>query len=73
MIKVETIAEVTTTCYLTEEDEKIVKNYMETNCCDLEDAVKELFWSNKIDIYLQSTESDFSTNEITQVMEEEND
>lgn len=46
---------------------------METNCCDLEDAVKELFWSNEIDIYLQSTESDFSTNEITQVSEEEND
>ena len=73
MITVETVAEVTTTCYLTEEDEETVKNYMKENCCDLEDAVKELFWNNEINIYLQSTESDFSTNEITQVREEEED
>lgn len=73
MITVETVAEVTTTCYLTEEDEETVKNYMKENCCDLKDAVKELFWNNEIDIYLQSTESDFSTNEITRVMEEKDD
>jgi hypothetical protein len=71
MIKVETTAEVITTCYLTDEDEKKVKAFMEENQCDLEDAVKELYWNNKLDIYLQSTESDFHTESIDLVMEEE--
>lgn len=71
MIKVEATAEVITTCYLTDEDEKKVKTFMEENQCDLEDAVKELFWDNKLDIYSNSTESDFNTQSIDVVEEEE--
>lgn len=71
MIKVETTAEVITTCYLTDEDEKKVRVFMEENQCDLEDAVKELYWNNELDIYLQSTESDFHTESIDLVMEED--
>lgn len=71
MIKVETTAEVITTCYLTDEDEEKVKAFMEENQCDLEDAVKKLFWNNKLDIYSHSTESDFHTESIDLVEEED--
>ena len=70
MIKVETTAEVITTCFLTGEDEEKVKAFMEKNQCDLEDAVKELFWNNELDIYYHSTESDFHTESIDLVVEE---
>lgn len=73
MIKVEATAEVITTCYLTDEDEDKVRAFMEENNCDLEDAVKELFWDNKLDIYSNSTESDFNTQSIDAVEEEEDD
>ena len=71
MIKIETTAEVITTCCLTVEDEKKVRAFMEENECDLEDAVRELFW-NDIDfnIYKDSTESDFHTQSIDAVWEE---
>ena len=71
MIKVETTAQVITTCYLTDEDEEKVKVFMEENQCDLEDAVKELFWNNELNIYSQSTESDFHTESIDLVEEED--
>lgn len=70
MIRVETTAEVITTCILTDEDEEKVKTFMEKNQCDLEDAVKELFWNNELNIYDQSTESDFHTESIDLVEEE---
>lgn len=70
MIKVETTAEVITTCYLTIKDEEKVKAFMKKNQCDLEDAVKELFWNNEINIYNNSTESDFNTESIDLVEEE---
>ena len=70
MIRVETTAEVITTCYLTDEDEKEVKNFMEKYNCDLEDAVNMLFWTNKLDIYNNSTESDFHTESIDLVLDE---
>lgn len=70
MIRVETTAEVITTCILTDEDEEKVKTFMEKNQCDLEDAVKELFWNNELNIYSQSTESDFHTESIDLVEEE---
>lgn len=73
MIRVETTAEVITTCILTDEDEEKVKAFMEENQCDLEDAVKELFWNNELNIYCQSTESDFHTESIDLVEEEDND
>lgn len=70
MIRVETTAEVITTCYLTDEDEEKVRVFMEENDCDLEDAIKELFWNNELNIYSQSTESDFHTQSIDLVEEE---
>ena len=70
MIRVETTAEVITTCILTDEDEEKVKAFMEKNQCDLEDAIKELFWTNELNIYDQSTESDFHTKSIDLVEEE---
>ena len=70
MIKVETTAEVVTTCFLTDKDEEKVKAFMEENKCDLEDAVKELFWNSEINIYTDSTESDFHTQSIDLVVEE---
>lgn len=70
MIKVETTAEVITTCFLTDEDEEKVKAFMEENQCDLKDAVKKLFWNNELDIYYHSTESDFHTESIDSVEEE---
>lgn len=71
MIKVETTAEVVTTCYLTDEDEEKVKAFMKENECDLEEAVEALFWTNELNIYLNSTESDFQTQSIDLVTEEE--
>ena len=71
MIKVETTAEVVTTCFLTDEDEEKVRIFMEENKCDLEDAVKELFWNSEINIYTNSTESDFHTQSIDLVIEED--
>jgi hypothetical protein len=70
MIRVETTAEVITTCILTDEDEEKVKAFMKKNQCDLEDAVRELFWNNELNIYSQSTESDFNTESIDLVEEE---
>lgn len=71
MITVRTTAEVITTCYLTDKDEEKVKAFMKENECDLEDAVKELYWNNELDIYNHSTESDFNTQSIDLVSEEE--
>lgn len=71
MIKIETTAEVVTTCYLTNADEEKVKTFMEENECDLEEAVEALFWTNELDIYSNSTESDFQTQSIDLVIEED--
>ena len=73
MIRVETTAEVITTCYLTDKDEEKVRAFMEENDCDLEDAVTELYWNNELNIYSQSTESDFHTQSIDLVEEEDDD
>lgn len=43
MIRVETTAEVTTTCYLIDKDEKEVRDFMEKYNCDLEYAVNMPF------------------------------
>ena len=54
MIEIQTTAEVQFTCYLTDEDEEKVKTFMKENQCDLEDAVKELFWNNELDFNTES-------------------
>ena len=70
MLVLQTTAEVLYTCYLSDEDENKVRAFMEENDCDLEDAVKELFWDGELDIYADSQESDFNTQTIDNVWEE---
>ena len=68
-MKVEVEARVMYTCYLSQEDEQIVRNYAEEKGCDLETAVWICYANNKISLYYNSTESDFSTEEILNVEE----
>lgn len=68
-MKVEVEAKVIYTCYLSQEDEEIVREYAEENECDLETAVWECYCDSKIGLYYNSTESDFSTEEILSVEE----
>ena len=64
-------ATVTYACRLSEEDEQKVHDYIGDSDMSLDDAVIELYNEGKIDLYKNSTESDFSTNYIEQVYEEE--
>ena len=64
-------ATVTYACKLSAEEEKKIREYSEDNYLDIEDAVRELYAEGEIDLYKNSTESDFSTNCITEVCEEE--
>lgn len=68
-MKVEVEAKVIYTCYLDQEDEQIVRNYAEEEGCDLEHAVWRCYNNNEISLYCNSTESDFSTEEILYVEE----
>ena len=63
-------ATVTYTCYLDEEDSASVKKLAEEYDLDLEEAVRWLYRSNELNLYKNSVESDFSTDEILQVEEE---
>lgn len=61
-------AEVQYCCELSEEDSQKVIEYAKENKCDYERAVWELYcWHNKIDLYENSHESDFSTENIDEV------
>lgn len=66
---VEVEARVTYTCYLSEEDEQTVRNYAEEEQCDFEAAVWQCYIQNKISLYDNSTESEFSTEEVLSVEE----
>lgn len=68
-MKVEVEAKVTYTCYLSFEDEQTVRNYVEENGGDFSTAVWECYCNNMINLYYNSTESDFSTEEILSVEE----
>ena len=68
-MKVEVEARVTYTCDLSQEDEQIVRDYVEENGGDFSTAVWECYCNNKINLYHDSTESDFSTEEILSVEE----
>lgn len=74
MIKVEVKAEVTYTCFLSKEDSEKVKKYAEENDCDLKTAVEELYinapLNESIELYKDSVESDFSTEEFVYAQEE---
>ena len=63
-------ATVTYTCYLDEEQSQFVQECAEQEECSLEDAVMMLYNEGKLNLYHNSVESDFSTEEIVQVEEE---
>ena len=63
-------ATVTYACWLSEEDEQKIRDYIGDTDLSIEDAVKELYAEGEIDLYKNSTESDFCTNYITDVEEE---
>jgi selenophosphate synthetase-related protein len=63
-IEVETTATVTYVCNLSEEDTKKVCDYANEQGLTLREAVAELYADGKIDLYDNSTESDFSTESI---------
>jgi effector-binding domain-containing protein len=69
-ITVETTATVTYTCFLTEEDSEKVINYADENGLELTEAVAELYANSEINLYHNSTESDFSTESIDMVEKE---
>ena len=61
-------ATVTYTCYLDKEDAEKVEALVEENDdLSLEDAVNELYAMGELNLYKNSTESDFCTTEISQV------
>lgn len=64
-------ATVTYACWLSEEDEQKVRDYIGDTDLSTADAIMELYDAGKIDLYKNSTESDFSTNYITSVDRED--
>lgn len=73
MLKIEAVATVTYTCKLSDEDEEKVVKYIKDNPDEFEfmtdkesilAAVNILYNDNKLDLYDDSVESDFSTEEI---------
>ena len=68
-MKVKVEARVMYTCYLSQEDEQKVRNYVEENGGDFRTAVWECYCNNEISLYHNSIETDFSTEEILNVEE----
>ena len=58
-------------CRLSAEDEQKVREFAEQNNSTLEEAVMELYSDLAINLYADSWESDFNTNEILDVGEDE--
>lgn len=77
MIVVEVKAEVTYACWLSDEDSEKVKKFAEENEMELVEAAEYLYFNtdsndkNHINLYANSTESDFSTEEFVSAEEEE--
>ena len=66
---VEIEARVLYTCYLSQEDEETVRQYAEKHQTSFEEAVWQCYVNSNIHPYTNSTESDFSTEEIISVEE----
>ena len=64
-------ATVTYACWLSEEDEQKIRDYIGDTDLSTAEAVIELYNAHEIDLYKNSTESDFFTNYITGVYREE--
>ena len=71
MIEVETTALVDYHCTLTDKDERKVREYAKEHHTSISEAVHSLFWANEISVYDISVESDFNTQEISTIEEEE--
>lgn len=71
MLRVTTVAKVWYSCDLEGQQEEDVKEYAKMNDVSLEDAVWELYSKGDLELYENSTESDFNTQEIECVTEEE--
>lgn len=69
-MKVMVVASVTYCCELSSEDQQKIEQAMELEENEdksIEEIVMELYQSGEIDLYAESTESDFSTEEIENV------
>ena len=73
MMKIEAVAKVYYTCILSDEEEAKVVNYIKSNPEEFEfmddkkaiaKAVEMLWEDDEVDLYEESTESDFCTNDI---------
>lgn len=74
MLKVTTTAEVTYTCFLTDDKEQKVRDYAEKHGLPLKQALSRMYFSDafhELDLYEGSTESDFTTISFVDVEEEE--
>lgn len=71
MFEVEVTATVNYVCYLNKEDSEMVREYAEENDLTLEEAVATLYGNNEINLYRESTESDFCTESIDAVTDYE--
>ena len=71
MMNVTVTATVQYVCFLNNAKACRVKAYAEENDCTLEEAVWALYTDGMLDLYDDSTESDFTTESIDQVDEEE--
>jgi hypothetical protein len=63
-MRITTTATVQYVCYLKDEDAEIVRQYAENEGCSLREAVSDLYADGVIDLYYESSESDFSTESI---------
>ena len=65
MLKVKAVCTVVYTCTLTDEDEKIVREYVKENDLDLDSAIKYLCDNDEIDVYAgHQIESDSCTEKV---------
>ena len=64
-------ATVTYACWLSEEDEQKIRDYIGNTDLSTAEAVIELYNAGEIDLYKNSTESDFFTNYITGIYRKE--
>ena len=62
-------ATVTYACWLSEEDEQKIRDYVKETDVSIENAIEGLYAEGEIDLYKNSTESDFETNYIMNVEE----
>lgn len=68
-MEVRTVATVEYLCRLKDEDVEMVQKYAEQENCSLREAVRDLYADGVIDLYYDSWDTDFSTEDIIEVEE----